>query len=189
MRHFLSMIPLLLLPSLLVSSCAAPASMICDRIIEGVVQLDTGQPLAYRKVQIMLPADYGLNAIDLAFAEPSDYGDQDEQYFAFTDDDGAFSCDLGARMTHVPFWILPPLGFLFSEPPAPLVICRLSQFSQEHYAVAVGHDDFLVFSEGEGEIPIEKARLKSITSSHSVLHGDDIWQSVSFIKLVFRNDP
>lgn len=161
--------------------------MDCDVIIEGVVKLESGQPLVNREVQIILSADYGLGGMDLAFGEPSDDGHQDEQVSAYTDADGVFSVDLGSRVHHATFWIVPPLGFLFSGPPPPLVLCRLPDFPQEYYAITAGEDDFLVINESEGVIPIEGAKLHSITSSHSVRDGDDLKQSVGFINLVFRN--
>ena len=184
MRACISAFPALFL-LLMITGCALPGSTFCDVRLEGSVRLDTGEPIANREIQVILPAEYGMGGMDLVFGEPGDYGHHDEQFSGVTDANGEFALDLGTQTYHVTFWLIPPLGFMLSNPPPPLILCRLPDFPDEYYVIETGENYFVIINDSGDEVPIEKAQVQSISASHLVRDGVEGEESVGVVSLVF----
>jgi hypothetical protein len=97
-------------PVVAVTGCVFPGSSSGRIAVRGLLLDEAKQPLADREVQVILPAAYGLGAVDLVLNEPADFGKQDHVVTAVTDAKGEFFLDLGVHVYHRNVWLLPPLG-------------------------------------------------------------------------------
>ena len=157
-------IGVLLLSTLL--GCVAPGSSVGHLSIRGTLASDTGEPLANRELQFLLPAAYGLGGFDLALNNPEDFGHQDHVFRVTTGPGGEFSYDLGNHVYHVGYWLIPPLGPIPRHPPAPFVLVRAAGIGGEYYAVETQSGRFKVFTVNHEELPLEEAYLSKLIAGY-----------------------
>ena len=121
----------------LAAGCALPSRSVGHVSLLGSLESAAKQPLANREVAVMVPAEYGLGAVDLRFPNSTDtLLHQDENYKAVTDANGKFEIDLGDRDYNTNFWLLPPLGRLPRRPPPVYFRLQVPSIPGERYAVA-----------------------------------------------------
>ena len=128
--------------------CAAPGSAIGRIYAEGTLALDTGEPIAGRTVEMLLPATYGLGGLDLVMNEPDDFGHKDERFSTQTGPDGKFLFDLGERVYHMTFWLFPPLGGFPRDPPPPFMFLRVPDLGGEYVCRRDGDRSIQALLEG-----------------------------------------
>ncbi len=152
--------------------CVAAGSSSGHLSVRGTLTSVRGHPLANEELQLLLPAAYGLGGLDLVIDEPEDFGHRDQAFTATTGPNGEFFYDLGARIYHVNFWLIPPLGGLPRHPPAPFVLLRVTSISGEYYAVQTRDGKFKVFTDHGDELTLDQARLSSLEASHDSGSGE-----------------
>jgi hypothetical protein len=166
--------------------CVAPGSSIGHLSVRGSLQSATGEPLANREVELILPAAYGLGGLDVVLNDPEDFGHQDRSFTVTTDSAGEFSRDLGDHVYHAALWILPPLGAFPRHPPPPFLLVRVPSFPGEYYAVQTHDGKFKVFGIGGTELRLREAALSELSAtSESGTTNDQRW-TVGVIDLWFR---
>lgn len=171
----------------ILTGCVAPGSARGHVFLRGSLELDDGQPLPDRQVNIMVPAEYGLGGFDLRFGgKPEDFGRQDEKFSVVTDESGKFALDLGDRHYHVSVWFLPPLGAFPRNPPRPFLLLRIPSFPGERYAVLTGNGQFKIFGKGEEEIPLSQAHLSALSARSESGKTDGKRGTVGIVNLRFR---
>ena len=161
---------LLLTTALLIAQlqlgCAAPGSAIGHIFVEGSLSSSAGEPVAGRTVEMLLPATYGLGGLDLVMNEPDDFGHQDEEFSTKTGPDGSFRFDLGNRIYHMTFWLLPPLGGFPRNPPPPFMLVRIPDLGGEYVAVETATGRFKLFSKDGAELSLEESALAAVSASN-----------------------
>lgn len=160
-----ALLPLLLLVGLQ-PACVAPGSSSGHLSVRGTLTSDRGRPLANEELQILLPAAYGLGGLDLVVDKPEDFGHRDQVFTTTTGSNGEFFYDLGTRIYHVNFWLIPPLGGLPRHPPAPFVLVRITNMPDEYYAVQTHDGKFKVFTDNGDELALDRAGLSSLEASN-----------------------
>jgi hypothetical protein len=160
-----ALLPLLLLVGLQ-PACVAPGSSSGHLSVRGTLTSDRGRPLAKEELQILLPAAYGLGGLDLVMDKPEDFGHRDQVFTTTTGSNGEFFYDLGTRIYHVNFWLIPPLGGLPRHPPAPFVLVRITNMPDEYYAVQTHDGKFKVFTDNGDELALDRAGLSSLEASN-----------------------
>jgi hypothetical protein len=143
----------------------------------------SGQRLADRKLQFILPAAYGLGGLDLVLNEPEDFGHQDRSFSVTTDSAGEFSYDLGDHTYHANCWILPPLGCFPRTPPPPFLLVRMPALPGEHYAVQTHDGEFKVFTAAGLEVPLSESNLSKLSATSESGGGDGKGWTVGIIDL------
>lgn len=142
--------------------CVAPGSSMGYVSVRGSLESISGQRLAGREIQFILPAAYGPGGLDLVLNEPEDFGHQDQSFSTTTDANGEFSYDLGSHIYHVSCWLLPPIGCFPKAPPPPLLLVRVSAIPDEYYAVQTQDGKFKVFSLGGKELAVSDSQLAEL---------------------------
>jgi hypothetical protein len=153
--------------------CVAPGSSSGHLSVRGTLTSDQGQPLANEELQLLLPAAYGLGGLDLVIHKPEDFGLHDQVFTATTGANGEFFYDLGARIYHMSFWLIPPLGGFPRYPPAPFVLVRVSSMPGEYYAVQTRDGKFKVFTDYGDELTLDQARLSGLEASKESGSGEN----------------
>lgn len=153
---------ILLLLSCICSACAVPSSSLTSVRVTGQVLDTRGEPLSDKTLEVVLPAEYGLNEIDLEQGDPQSYGHSDQYAKVRTDSLGSFVVEFAPVEYSSAFWILPPLGTLLSEPPTPKLFLRLPETEQKYYSIFLKEDGALygVYQTTEG--------LRGLRGTHSV---------------------
>jgi hypothetical protein len=160
-----TLLPLLLLVGLQ-PACVAPGSSSGHLSVRGTLTSDRGQPLANEELRLLLPAAYGLGGLDLVMDKPEDFGHRDQVFTTTTGSNGEFFYDLGTRIYHMNFWLIPPLGGFPRHPPAPFVLVRITNMPDEYYAVQTHDGKFKVFTEDGDELALDRAGLSSLEASN-----------------------
>jgi hypothetical protein len=176
------LLPLLLLVGLQLA-CVAPGSSSGHLSVRGTLTSDQGQPLANEELQLLLPATYGLDGLDLVMNEPEDFGHRDQVFTTTTGSNGEFFYDLGTRIYHMSFWLIPPLGGFPRHPPAPFVLVRVTSMPDEYYAVQTQDGKFKVFTDDGEELTIDRARLSNLEASKETGSGENGRWTVGIIDL------
>jgi hypothetical protein len=153
--------------------CVAAGSSSGHLSVRGTLTSDRGQPLANEELQLLMPAAYGLGGLDLVTHEPEDFGQHDQIFKTTTGPNGAFVFDLGTRIYHVSFWLVPPLGGLPRHPPAPFVLLRVTSMPGEYYAVQTRDGKFKVFTDDGDELALDQARLSGLEASEESGSGEN----------------
>ncbi len=152
--------------------CVAAGSSSGHLSVRGTLTSDRGQPLANEELQLLMPAAYGLGGLDLVTHEPEDFGQHDQIFKTTTGPNGAFVFDLGTRIYHVSFWLVPPLGGLPRHPPAPFVLLRVTSMPGEYYAVQTRDGKFKVFTDDGDELALDQARLSGLEAGEESGSGE-----------------
>ena len=156
--------------------CVAAGSSSGHLLVRGTLTSDRGHPLAHEELQLLLPAAYGLGGLDLTISEPEDFGHRDQAFTTTTGLNGEFSYDLGTRIYHINFWLIPPLGGFPRRPPAPFVLLRVTSMPGEYYAVQTRDGKFKVFTDEGDELTLDRARLSSLETSSEYGSGENgLW--------------
>jgi len=147
-HHF----PKNILPSVLIvfaaswwSGCAAPGSSITQAGISGRILDSKGNAQVGQKIEVGLPASYGLDAWDASTGVPQDYGHWYQHTNLVTDAQGRFSCLFSPVTYSIRMWLLPPLGAFPRLPPKPYVIIQptnnpdffVTGADQDHFAFRI----------------------------------------------------
>ena len=165
------------------SGCIAPGSAMGHLSIRGSLASVDGKPLANRELQLLLPAAYGLGGLDLVLTKPEDFGHQDHVFILRTGPDGKFSHDLGDRIYHMDFWLIPPLGGFPRHPPAPFFLVRAQDAPGEYYAVQTQDGQFKVYTDNGAEIAVSEATLSSLSARKESGKTDERRWTVGIIDL------
>jgi hypothetical protein len=144
------------------SGCVAAGSSSGRLTVRGTLTSNQGQPLANEELQLLLPAAYGLGGLDLVTHEPEDFGQHDQIFKTTTERNGAFLFDLGTRIYHINFWLIPPLGGFPRHPPTPFVLLRVTSMPGEYYAIQTRDGKFKVFTDRGDELTLDRARLSGL---------------------------
>lgn len=134
---------LVCLLSALFTACAIPRSKQTHLNISGQILDAEGMPLANQKVEVVLPATYGLNDLDMDLGSPESYGQSDLRHTVTTDASGTFTCSFSPLKYTATTYILPPLGSFPRKPPEPLFYLRLADSPGWYYAIKVSQADVL----------------------------------------------
>jgi hypothetical protein len=154
-------------------ACVAPGTSSGHLSIRGTLTSDRGQPLANEELQLLLPAAYGLGGFDLVIHKPEDFGHHDQAFTTTTAPNGEFFFDLGMRIYHMNFWLIPPLGGFPRHPPAPFVLVRVSSIPGEYYAVQTQDGKFKVFTDHGDELALDEARLSGLEAGQESGSGEN----------------
>jgi hypothetical protein len=168
-----------------VEGCVVPGSATGRLSIRGSLKLTTGEPLANRDIQFILPAAYGLGGLDLVLNEPEDFGHHDQVFTVTTGPHGEFSHELGDHLYHVSVWLLPPLGPFPRHPPPPFLLARDRSFPGEYYAIQTHDGQFKVFTSGGAELSLARAQVSAICSSSESGSADGESGTVGVVHLRF----
>jgi len=106
------------------TGCAFPGSSLTQVEFRGRLVDEGGAPLVGEQLRLTLPAGYGLAGLDRTFGEPSDYGHRDQIAVVRTDTDGRFAHVFEPTTYSMSFFLLPPLGAIPGDPPAPAIYIR-----------------------------------------------------------------
>lgn len=107
------------LVSAMLVGCAAPGSSITRHSIRGSIVDSRGHGVSGQRIDVVLPASYGLGGLDTYFGQPSDYGHHDRRVTLTTDRKGTFYHVFDPSIYHITFFLLPPLGTFPRQPPKP----------------------------------------------------------------------
>jgi len=77
--------------SLLLIGCAAPGSALTRPSVRGRLVDARGHGIQNRRIDLMLPSQYGLSGLDAVWGKPEDYGHKQQVATVQTDSDGRFS--------------------------------------------------------------------------------------------------
>ena len=130
-------ITILMFALVLLSGCVAPGSRITHIGLSG----EFLNPQNAMTIKAMLPKEYGLGGLDLVMNKPEDFGHTD-QVIDIDVIDSKFSYEFPPMVTHISFWILPPLGGFPRNPPAPFYFIRFSNVPDETYLIGIDKNDF-----------------------------------------------
>ncbi len=168
--------------------CVAPGSSVGRVSIDGTLVSVTDEPIPDKEIQIILPAAYGLGRLDLIMNKPDDFGHKDEQFFVITDSARNFHYVIGDRLYHVSCWWLPPVGCFPKRPPAPFLLVRLSDSSNEYYAIETYNGEFKVYSLEGNEIPLADSSLLEIVANYEPDLDPKISETIGKIKLKVKSE-
>jgi hypothetical protein len=158
----------------LAGGCVAPGSAMTQVELRGQLLDESGAPMAYRPLQVCLPAAYGLRGLDAAWGEPADYGHRDQWAQLTTDAEGRFVHRFEPMTYSMMYWLLPPLGA--GKPPKPVVGLRSRLASGEW---------FLVYLDGNKSRAV---RWREGTSERTPVPGGTTAPVVTYRKGT-RDDP
>lgn len=127
----------------LFTGCTIPSSAATHVSVAGRVLDTRGEAVAGKKIELVLPAEYGLNDLDTAHGRPEEFGHHEQRAVVVTDSLGSFSHSFAPVTYSTPFWLLPPLGTLFKHPPEPFFVVRFAERTDgdESYSVLVKEKD------------------------------------------------
>jgi len=117
------------------SGCAVPTSSLTAVNVTGQIFDHSGRAVSSKMVEVILPAEYGLNEIDLEQGSPESYGHSDQYAKVVTDSLGSFSVQFAPIEYSSAFWILPPLGTILSRPPEPKLYMSLPDSNKKYYSI------------------------------------------------------
>ena len=140
-----SLLCCVLLSGIGLGACAVPTSSATHVTLTGQLVDPLGRPMAGKLVEVTLPAEYGLNDIDLEHGSPADYGHSVQTATVTTDALGSFAHAFQPVTYSERFWLLPPTGSIFAAPPQPKFVIRLLDDPAEFYTVAL-HDNDIVYA-------------------------------------------
>ncbi len=132
--------------------CVAPGSAIGNLSVRGRLATEAGESLPGREVELVLPAEYGLDGLELVLSKPEDFGHTDQRLSTTSDAGGNFRFDLEI-IYHMNFWLIPPLGGFPRQPPPPFILLRLRDLPNEYYAIQTWDGRYKVLSLEGAEIP------------------------------------
>ena len=178
----------LLLALLVLNGCAAPGSAIGSLKIQGSLVSDSDNPIPNEEIEFMLPAAYGLGGLDLVMNSPEDFGHTDHRFKVTTDQDGNFEADLGERVYHMTFWLLPPLGGFPKRPPAPFLFVRFSENDTEYYAVQTHDGRFKIYNYSGKELPLSESELGGLSAFNIEGSHPEYRETVGVIKLKVKTE-
>jgi hypothetical protein len=119
--------------------------------------------------------------------EPDDFGHKDERFSTQTGPDGKFLFDLGERIYHMMFWLLPPLGGFPRNPPPPFMFLRVPDLGREYVAVETATARSKLFSKDGAELTFEESALAAVSVSNHSSSADDGRSTTGSVDLVL--DP
>jgi hypothetical protein len=127
----------------LITGCTIPSSSATHVSVSGQVFSTGGEPLVGKRIELILPAEYGLSELDTSHGRPEEFGHQAQRVVVVTDSLGSFSYSFAPVTYTTPFWFLPPMGTLFKHPPEPFFVLRFAENSDydESYSVLVKEKD------------------------------------------------
>ncbi|MCB0325832.1 MAG: hypothetical protein KDD69_19770 [Bdellovibrionales bacterium] len=128
---------------LLSTACTIPTSSLTTLSVSGQLLDERGGPVVGKPVEVVLPAAYGLNEIDLEYGRPSSYGHSDQRAVVYTDALGAFSHTFAPVEYSEQFWLLPPLGTLPESDPEPGFLVRLPDTGEAYYSIRMAQDELV----------------------------------------------
>ena len=137
------LLPLVLVS--LISSCAFPKRSLTRVNISGQLLGASGAPLKNEKLELTLPAGYGLNDIDRDFVEDEEVFLPRESIIVETDAIGSFSHSFKPVPYSAAYWVLPPVGSVPKSPPFPYLYIRVLSDPKIVYSVLI-KDDEVVYS-------------------------------------------
>ncbi len=150
---------LLVVVGFISAGCVAPGSSIGRISVAGEIVSKNGEPVPNEKIEIVLPAAYGLGGLDKYFGEPEDYGNRTQTYDLTTGPNGKFAQPLGEHVYHISFWLLPPLGGFPRRPPPPFLLIRLPDRGDEVYAIETWSGEFKVLDISGEELEASSSML------------------------------
>lgn len=143
-----------LLLSLLLIGCAAPGSARTRPSVRGRLVDARGQGIPNRRLDLMLPSQYGLSGLDAVWGKPEDYGHKQQVATVQTDSDGRFSHVFPATTYSITFYILPPIGAIPRQPPKPFFALRTSSIQPDSYLIGANRDhlDYRIWDHNDGKL-------------------------------------
>ena len=172
--------------AVLLAGCVAPGSAIGTLSVRGHLAAESGQPLADREVQLILPAEYGLGGLDLVLNKPEDFGHADRSFSTRSDAAGNFRFDLGQTVYHMDVWLIPPLGGFPRRPPPPFVFLRFHQLS-EYYAIETASGRYKVFELNGTEMALTESAVSQVAAHAEKDATAELRGTVAVIELLFRH--
>lgn len=136
----------LLLSCLLLSSCSYPNSKLASVSINARLLDTNGQPLSNKKLEVTLPASYGMQEIDLEYSEPEEIGKIEQTAIVQTDLTGNFSHTFEPVTYNTAYWFLPPLGNFPKEPPKPSFVIKMLDTSNAVYSIGWDENEKLNYA-------------------------------------------
>lgn len=170
------------------NGCAAPGSAIGSLKIKGSLVSGSGNPISNEGIEFMLPAAYGLGGLDLAMNSPEDFGHTDHRFKVTTDQDGNFEADLGRRVYHMTFWLLPPLGGFPKRPPAPFLFVRFSENDTEYYAIQTHNGRFKIYNYMGKELPISESKLGELSAFNMKGSDPEYRETIGVIRFKMKTE-
>ena len=129
-----------ILLSSVLCSCSVPNSKLASVSINARLLDVNGKPIPNKKLEITLPASYGMQELDLELAEPEEVGKMEQSTIVQTDLTGNFSYTFEKVTYNTAYWFLPPFGNFPKEPPKPSFVIKIFEKQK--------HDDSVVYSVG-----------------------------------------
>ncbi len=120
---------------LVLAACALPGSALTQVGVAGRVIDADGVPVVGERIDVMLPAGYGLAGFDRVMGAPADYGHHPMSANVVTDGDGRFSYRFPQTTYSVTFLLIPPLGSFPRKAPQPVVAVRTAGISPDWWLV------------------------------------------------------
>jgi hypothetical protein len=120
-------------------------------------------------------------------SKPENFGNKDERRSFVTDASGNFEQNLGPRVFHCTYWLLPPLGCYPKHAPPPFILIRTDVAPNEYYAVQTGDGQFKVFARDGSELQTEQSRLRSI-SAHTEPGKSGTRDTVGVVRIEVRGE-
>lgn len=167
----------------ILAGCAAPGSAIGLLSVEGNLSSENGEPLKNQKIEFILPASYGFGGLDLVMNQPKDFGHKDQKIDVTTDSEGNFKQELGGTFYHVDCWLFPPVGCYPKAPPAPFVLARIDESSEEYYAIDTYSGEFKIYNNQGQEIALEKSKLVSLSTGSKKGESSDSRETIGIINI------
>ncbi len=152
----------------LMSACALPGSSATHVSIAGELLGPQGEPIPGQQIEIILPAEYGLSDIDLSHGTPEEYHHHAQRALVTTDALGSFAHSFAPVTYSTRFWLLPPAGSFFKEPPEPGFFVRLLPNADEFYSVVVKKNNETIFAIHRAP---ETPRLSPVTPKTIAIDG------------------
>ena len=151
-RRFFTISGLLL--SLLLIGCAAPGSVLTQPSVRGRLVDARGHGIPNRRLDLMLPSQYGLSGLDAVWGKPEDYGHKQRVATVRTDSDGRFSHVFPSTTYSITFFLVPPLGAVPRQPPKPFFALRTSSIEPDSYLIGSnrGRLDYRVWDHSSGTL-------------------------------------
>ena len=128
-------------------SCSLPNSKLASVSINATVVDATGKVIPNKRMEITLPASYGMREIDMEYSEPEEIEKREQTVIVQTDLTGTFSHTFESVSYNTAYWWLPPLGNFPKEPPRPSFVIRMTSDNLK----SMGQDQNAVYSVGWNE--------------------------------------
>lgn len=132
--------------SLLLCSCSVPNSKLASVSINARIVDANDNPVANKKLEITLPASYGMKEIDLEYSEPEEIGKVEKSAIVKTDLSGNFSYTFPDVTYNTAYWFFPPLGNFPKEPPRPAFVIKMMDTANAVYSIGWDDNDKLNYA-------------------------------------------